>query len=82
MHCDARYCGIIGIINGFFLSQPQHAVDRCPSYGRRGHAVLERPILVGYACTAHASRQAAAANHHTYSDSGYSSYRSSSKGYK
>ncbi|KAJ4159874.1 uncharacterized protein LMH87_007812 [Akanthomyces muscarius] len=60
----------------------QHAVDRCPSYGRRGHGVEKRTILVGYACSAHASRQAAAANHHTYSDSGYSSYRSSSKGYR
>lgn len=56
----------------------QHAVDRCASYGRPGHGVQKRTILVGYACTAHAARQAASANHYTYSDSGYSSCRSSS----
>ncbi|XWX01316.1 hypothetical protein V2A60_009343 [Cordyceps javanica] len=60
----------------------QHAVDRCASYGRRGHSVEKRIISVGYACVAHAPRQTAAANHYTYSDSGYSSYRSSSRGYK
>ncbi|KAJ6788443.1 hypothetical protein PWT90_11227 [Aphanocladium album] len=60
----------------------QHAVDRCASYGRRGHSVEKRVIFVGYACTAHASRQAASASNHKYSDSGYSSYRSSSRSYR
>lgn len=31
----------------------QHAVDYCASYGRRGHVITERTILVGYACQMH-----------------------------
>ncbi|OTB04211.1 hypothetical protein M426DRAFT_321063 [Hypoxylon sp. CI-4A] len=31
----------------------QHAVDRCPDYGRPGHHVITRTILVGYACHNH-----------------------------
>jgi hypothetical protein len=31
----------------------QHAVDRCTKYGRRGHAIKQRTILVGYACAEH-----------------------------
>ncbi|KAM3534288.1 hypothetical protein MY4038_002386 [Beauveria bassiana] len=59
----------------------QHAVDRCPSYGH--HGVEKRTIWVGYSCAAHAAHQAAAANHFTHSsDSGYSSYRSASKGFR
>ena len=31
----------------------QHAVDRCAAYGRPGHGVQRRTILVGYACGEH-----------------------------
>ncbi|KAI1850966.1 hypothetical protein JX266_003631 [Neoarthrinium moseri] len=31
----------------------QHAVDRCGSYGRRGHGITRRTIHVGYACQNH-----------------------------
>ncbi|KAK0377911.1 hypothetical protein CLIM01_04715 [Colletotrichum limetticola] len=31
----------------------QHAVDRCDAYGRPGHTVQLRTILVGYACLNH-----------------------------
>jgi hypothetical protein len=34
----------------------QHAVDRCPKYGRHGHSITHRTILVGYACADHSSR--------------------------
>ncbi|KAK7976342.1 hypothetical protein PG989_014805 [Apiospora arundinis] len=40
----------------------QHTVDRCPSYGRPGHYVTKRTILVGYACAAH-SQQSYGDNH-------------------
>lgn len=33
----------------------QHAVDRCPRYGKRGHGITQRTILVGYACMDHSS---------------------------
>lgn len=31
----------------------QHAVDRCPRYGKRGHGITQTTILVGYACFEH-----------------------------
>lgn len=31
----------------------QHALDRCASYGRPGHSIQKRTVLVGYACKAH-----------------------------
>ncbi|KAI0890856.1 hypothetical protein F4806DRAFT_485042 [Annulohypoxylon nitens] len=31
----------------------QHAVDRCPDYGKLSHHITTRTILVGYACTNH-----------------------------
>jgi len=31
----------------------QHAVDRCGAYGRPGHGIQRRTILVGYACSDH-----------------------------
>jgi hypothetical protein len=33
----------------------QHPVDRCPTYGRSGHEILKRTILVGYSCAEHAN---------------------------
>lgn len=30
-----------------------HAVDKCASYGRRGHTATSREIAVGYACPSH-----------------------------
>lgn len=36
----------------------QHAVDRCPRYGKRGHGITNRTILVGYACFNHAGEDA------------------------
>lgn len=36
----------------------QHAVDRCPRYGTRGHGITQRTILVGYPCLDHASNDA------------------------
>ncbi|KAK8025383.1 hypothetical protein PG990_003206 [Apiospora arundinis] len=57
----------------------QHAVDRCPSYGRPGHSITKRTILVGYACAAHSQQSygGSYASHQTYSDSGYYSSHSS-----
>ncbi|ORY59611.1 uncharacterized protein BCR38DRAFT_350894 [Pseudomassariella vexata] len=56
----------------------QHAVDRCGNYGRPGHAVTRRTILVGYACQDHAqqSNYGSYASAQTYSDSGYYSGQS------
>lgn len=34
-----------------------HAVDRCQSYGRKGHIVTRREIIVGYACLDHTEHQ-------------------------
>ncbi|KAK1970921.1 hypothetical protein LY78DRAFT_561676, partial [Colletotrichum sublineola] len=31
----------------------RHAVDSCSGYGRPGHSVKERTILVGYTCPDH-----------------------------
>ncbi|KAI8628488.1 hypothetical protein F5Y19DRAFT_438091 [Xylariaceae sp. FL1651] len=33
----------------------QHAVDVCSDYGRLGHEISKRTILVGYACESHAA---------------------------
>ena len=30
-----------------------HAVDACPAYGRRGHAIKTQEVLVGYDCSRH-----------------------------
>lgn len=57
----------------------QHAIDRCGNYGRRGHSITQRTLLVGYACQDHAQsrhRQYASHSQHHYSDSGYHSSRS------
>ncbi|KAK4158890.1 hypothetical protein QBC43DRAFT_273514 [Cladorrhinum sp. PSN259] len=31
----------------------QHSIDRCPSYGKSGHPIQIRNILVGYSCSEH-----------------------------
>ncbi|KAK2022197.1 hypothetical protein LX32DRAFT_519015, partial [Colletotrichum zoysiae] len=31
----------------------QHPIDKCRAYGRPGHSIQKRTILVGYACHAH-----------------------------
>ncbi len=55
----------------------QHAVDRCRYYGRQGHGVTQRIILVGYACSEHSqSRGTYASSQYDYSDSGYQSGQS------
>lgn len=33
----------------------KHSVDKCAAYGRQGHPVQERSVLVGYACERHSS---------------------------
>ncbi|KAK4452443.1 hypothetical protein QBC34DRAFT_447043 [Podospora aff. communis PSN243] len=66
----------------------QHAVDRCAAYGRPGHGIQRRTILVGYACSEHTQRSAYSYggdySQVQYSDSGYQSSRShkSSRGYR
>ncbi|KAK1750617.1 hypothetical protein QBC47DRAFT_365217 [Echria macrotheca] len=58
----------------------QHAVDRCAAYGRPGHGIQRRTILVGYACSEHSSSRGASYYSDyaqaQYSDSGYHSGRS------
>jgi hypothetical protein len=53
----------------------QHAVDRCAAYGRPGHRVTKRTILVGYACQDHSSQSSygSYAQPPSYPDSGYQS---------
>lgn len=34
----------------------QHAIDRCGSYGSRGHTITQRTLLVGYACLDHTQK--------------------------
>lgn len=34
----------------------QHAVDRCARYGRPGHGIERRTLLIGYACSEHSTR--------------------------
>ncbi|XP_044716965.1 uncharacterized protein HRG_09234 [Hirsutella rhossiliensis] len=60
----------------------QHAIDRCPSYGGRGHGIQRRVIYVGYACSAHSTRTAQYATPYTYSDSGYHSGGSARRGHR
>lgn len=62
----------------------QHAVDRCASYGRRGHTVTQRTILVGYACHLHSAPQghSSYSGGQTYSDSGYYSSHSSKSSHR
>lgn len=56
----------------------QHAVDRCGNYGRRGHGITQRTILVGYACSEHSQSGQGYSSYSQveYSDSGYHSGRS------
>ncbi|KAH6412819.1 hypothetical protein HBI14_137000 [Parastagonospora nodorum] len=35
----------------------QHSIDPCSVYGQRGHAVQEKTVLVGYACSMHSSHR-------------------------
>ncbi|KAF2430178.1 hypothetical protein EJ08DRAFT_589528 [Tothia fuscella] len=52
----------------------QHAVDRCPMYGQRSHAIVEKTVLVGYTCPAHSTSAAASPSlTYTYPDLGYHS---------
>ncbi|KAK4219127.1 hypothetical protein QBC37DRAFT_368129 [Rhypophila decipiens] len=59
----------------------QHAVDRCASYGRPGHGIQRRTMLVGYACSEHSRQHSSGYDYdygQQYSDSAYhSSSRSS-----
>ncbi|KAK4230219.1 hypothetical protein QBC38DRAFT_357425 [Podospora fimiseda] len=56
----------------------QHSVDRCASYGRAGHPIQQRTILVGYACSEHSASHSSGYDYGRshYSDSGYHSSRS------
>ncbi|KAK1717025.1 uncharacterized protein BDZ83DRAFT_748865 [Colletotrichum acutatum] len=42
----------------------QHAIDRCAAYGRPGHSIQNRTILVGYACHAHSSSHSTKGSRH------------------
>ncbi|KAK4131146.1 hypothetical protein BT67DRAFT_388932 [Trichocladium antarcticum] len=60
----------------------QHAVDRCAAYGRPGHGIQSRTILVGYACSEHSSHHSAGYEDYgypQYSDAGHHSSRSSKR---
>jgi hypothetical protein len=35
----------------------KHAIDPCVAHGQRGHAVQEKTVLVGYACSSHSSHK-------------------------
>ncbi|KAK4104312.1 hypothetical protein N658DRAFT_514233 [Parathielavia hyrcaniae] len=69
----------------------QHAVDRCAAYGRPGHGIQMRTILVGYACSEHTSHssgydygcpaQYSDSGYHSGYHSGRSSSKSSSHGH-
>lgn len=50
-----------------------HAVDACPAYGRRDHAVRTREVLVGYTCSKHSRTRPTSAQGSSYADSGYAS---------
>lgn len=62
----------------------RHAVDPCNNYGRPGHEVTEKTVLVGFACPDHGRRQGARTSKATASiSSGFSSdsgYVSESRG--
>ena len=50
----------------------KHAVDRCASYGQRGHDTIEKTVLVGTTCPAHSTtEQHYSSSNATFSDSGY-----------
>lgn len=49
----------------------QHAVDRCSRYGKPGHGITNRTILVGYACLNHANLTCIDSSEIGYSDEGY-----------
>lgn len=34
----------------------KHAIDPCAAHGQRGHAIIEKTVLVGYACNLHSGR--------------------------
>ncbi|KAK0719565.1 hypothetical protein B0H67DRAFT_599280 [Lasiosphaeris hirsuta] len=66
----------------------QHAIDRCAAYGRVGHSITRKTILVGYACSEHSSHRpssygydygSSSSSQPQYSDSGYQSSRSHHK---
>ncbi|KAK3685795.1 hypothetical protein B0T22DRAFT_230463 [Podospora appendiculata] len=59
----------------------QHAVDRCAAYGRPGHGITVKTILVGYTCDHHSRGASGYADYSQvqYSDSGYHSSSRSSK---
>ncbi|KAL2157111.1 hypothetical protein VTH06DRAFT_7026 [Thermothelomyces fergusii] len=61
----------------------QHAVDQCAAYGRPGHGIQKRTILVGHACSEHTSHSSRYDCSYSpqYSDSGYHSSRSSRSGH-
>ncbi|QUC23253.1 uncharacterized protein UV8b_07494 [Ustilaginoidea virens] len=60
----------------------QHAIDRCASYGRRGHCIQQRTIYVGYACSAHTARSGQHAGSRQYSESGHYNSRSNTKSHR
>ncbi|KAI5781942.1 hypothetical protein EDC01DRAFT_235021 [Geopyxis carbonaria] len=45
-----------------------HGVDQCSAYGRRGHEVEDRTVLVGHTCPQH-SGHAMSYNHYSTSTS-------------
>jgi hypothetical protein len=51
----------------------KHNIDMCPAYGQQGHSVVERTLLVGYACEKHSNyqQQESSSSQNPYSDSGY-----------
>ncbi|KAK4178316.1 hypothetical protein QBC36DRAFT_182944 [Triangularia setosa] len=60
----------------------QHAIDRCAAYGRVGHTIQQRTILVGYACADHTAHSSGydEYGYSQYSDSGYHSHGHHSHG--
>lgn len=40
----------------------RHAVDPCNNYGRPGHEVTEKTVLVGFVCPDHGRKQGAKAS--------------------
>ena len=56
----------------------KHSVDMCAAYGTPDHEIVEREVLVGYACDYHAAaqQQQQAEYNSRYSDSGYGSQKS------
>ncbi len=51
-----------------------HAIDACPAYGRRDHAVRTKEVLVGYTCSRHSTTSSQpSTSQPRFPDSGYSS---------